>query len=83
MERQINRLPCGCSPIAARGARPSQVARLDAGIVAAFAAPEVRESMAKQGNQINPGTPEAAEKFFRSELAKYAALVKRARIKVD
>jgi hypothetical protein len=39
--------------------------------------------MAKQGNQINPGTPEAAARFFRSELAKYAALVKRAGIKID
>ena len=61
----------------------AEVARIHAGIVAAFAAPEVQENMAKQGNQINPGTPDAAGKFFRSELAKYAALVKRAGIKID
>jgi tripartite-type tricarboxylate transporter receptor subunit TctC len=62
---------------------PAELQRLHAAIVAAFATPELQENMAKQGNQINPGTPEAAARFFRSELAKYAALVKRAGIKID
>ncbi len=39
--------------------------------------------MAKQGNTINPGTPEAAVRFFRSETAKYARLVKQAGVKID
>ena len=34
--------------------------------------------MAKQGNTINVSTPEYAGQFFRTELAKYATLVKKA-----
>ena len=39
--------------------------------------PEVKEAMAKQGNTIAMTSPEEAQAFFRSELAKYAALVKK------
>jgi tripartite-type tricarboxylate transporter receptor subunit TctC len=59
------------------------VKRIHAAFVAAFAEPEVRENMAKQGNVINPTSPEEAAKFFRSEIAKYAKLVKKAGIKLD
>lgn len=61
----------------------AEVKRIHAAFIAAFAAPEVKENMAKQGNVINPGTPEAAAQFFRSELAKYAKLVKKAGVKID
>jgi tripartite-type tricarboxylate transporter receptor subunit TctC len=37
----------------------------------------VKEAMAKQGNTINISTPEQAQAAFRSELQKYAALVKK------
>ena len=40
--------------------------------------PEVKEAMAKQGNTIAMTTPEAATAFFKSELVKYAGLVKKA-----
>lgn len=60
-----------------------QVRRLHAALVGAFAAPEVREAMARQGNTIAPTTPEAAGQFFRSELAKYARLVQKAGVKLD
>jgi hypothetical protein len=33
--------------------------------------------MAKQGNTINISSPEHAQKAFRSEMARYAALVKK------
>lgn len=46
-------------------------------VVAAFNDPAVKEAMAKQGNTINISTPEQAQQAFRSELAKYAALVKK------
>lgn len=39
--------------------------------------PAVREVLARMGNTIRIGTPEAAQAAFRSELAKYAALVKK------
>jgi tripartite-type tricarboxylate transporter receptor subunit TctC len=49
-------------------------------LVAAFEDPGVKEAMAKQGNTIAIGTPEQARAQFRSELAKYATLVKKAGI---
>ena len=60
-----------------------QVRRLHAAFVTAFAAPEVQEAMAKQGNTIRLTSSEAAGQFFRSELAKYAKLVKKAGVKLD
>jgi tripartite-type tricarboxylate transporter receptor subunit TctC len=61
----------------------NEVKRINAAFTMALATPEVREAMAAQGNIIKPTTPEAAAQFFRSELAKYADLVKKAGVKVD
>jgi tripartite-type tricarboxylate transporter receptor subunit TctC len=61
----------------------AEVARLHDAVVAAFAAPEVREAMAKQENIINPTTPEVAAKYFRTEQERYARLVKKANISLD
>ena len=58
-------------------------ARSGAAFVTAFASPEVREAMAKQGNTINVSTPEYAAQFFKSEMAKYAKLVKKAGIELQ
>jgi tripartite-type tricarboxylate transporter receptor subunit TctC len=60
-----------------------QVKRIHSAFVTAFATPEVQETMTKQGNVINPTTPEAAAAYFRSEMARYAALVKKADVKVE
>jgi len=57
--------------------------RIQAAVAAAYATPEVKEAMAKQGNTINPGTPEAAALFFRSEMVKYARLVKKAGVELQ
>ncbi len=64
--------------IAPKGLPAAEVKRLHDVVVSAFAAPEVRVAMAKQGNSINVSTPEFAGEFFRSEMAKYARLVKKA-----
>ena len=61
-----------------KGMSPEQVKRIHSAIVTAFATPEVKEAMARQGNSINVGSPEAALTHFKSELVKYAALVKQA-----
>ena len=61
----------------------AEVKRIQAAVVAAYAAPEVKEAMAKQGNTINPGSPEAAAQYFRSELVKYAQLVKKAGVELQ
>ena len=57
---------------------PADVARINADFITAFSTPEVREMMAKQGNTINISTPDYAAQFFRTELTKYATLVKKA-----
>ncbi len=61
----------------------ADVKRINAAVAAAFATPEVREAMAKQGNTINVSTPEYAVSFFSSEMAKYAKLVKKAGIELQ
>jgi tripartite-type tricarboxylate transporter receptor subunit TctC len=61
----------------------AEVQRIHDGFAAAFATPEVKEAMAKQGNDIDPSTPEAAAKFFQSEMDRYAKLVKKANIQID
>jgi tripartite-type tricarboxylate transporter receptor subunit TctC len=48
-----------------------------------MATPEVREQMDRQGNVIQPTTPEAAVQYFRSEQDRYAKIVRKTEIKVD
>ncbi len=62
---------------------PTDVKRIRDAFAAAFATPEVAEAMAKQGNTINVSTTDYANSFFRSELAKYAKLVKKAGIELQ
>ena len=66
-----------------KGLPAEQVKRLHGAFTAAFAAPEVQEAMAKQGNTIRLTTPEVAAQYFKTELEKYARLVKKAGIKLD
>ena len=61
----------------------ADVRRVNDAFVAAFNSPDVREAMAKQGNTINVSTPEYAAQFFRSELDKYAKLVKKAGVEAQ
>jgi tripartite-type tricarboxylate transporter receptor subunit TctC len=64
--------------IGPKGLAADQVKRLHNALSTAFATPEVKEAMAKQGNNINISTPEFAKDFFSKELKLYAATVKRA-----
>ncbi len=61
-----------------KGMSADQVKRIHSAVVTAFATPEVKDAMDRQGNSINVSTPGAALGHFKSELVKYAALVKRA-----
>jgi tripartite-type tricarboxylate transporter receptor subunit TctC len=61
----------------------AEVKRIHEAVVAAFNDADVKAAMAKQDNQINPSTPEAALKFFKSEQERYARLVKKADVKVE
>jgi tripartite-type tricarboxylate transporter receptor subunit TctC len=60
-----------------KGLSAASVKKAHDAVVAAFNDPAVKETMAKQGNTINISTPEQAQAAFHSELAKYAALVKK------
>jgi len=59
------------------------IKRVHDAVTAAFASPEVREAMDKQGNIVKPTSPEQAASYFRSEAARYAALVKKANVVVE
>jgi tripartite-type tricarboxylate transporter receptor subunit TctC len=61
-----------------KGLPAEQVRRINTALQTAFATPEVKEAMAKQGNSIHISTPEAAQAHFRTEFNRYAALVKKA-----
>ena len=61
----------------------ANVNRVHDAVVAAFADPAVKDTMAKQGNTISIGSVEQAQSGFKSELAKYAALVKKAGVQPE
>ena len=62
---------------------PADVKRVHDAFATAFATPDVREVMTKQGNTISISTTDDANQFFRSELAKYAKLVKKTGIELQ
>ena len=62
---------------------PADVKRVQDAFAAACASPEVKEAMTKQGNTINPISPDASAKFFKSEAARYAVLVKKANVTLE
>jgi tripartite-type tricarboxylate transporter receptor subunit TctC len=63
--------------IGPKGMNSESVKRIHGAVVAAFDDPAVKDLMAKQGNTIKVSTPEQAQQVFKSELLKYAALVRR------
>jgi len=66
--------------IGPKGMAPALVKKVHDAVVVAFNDPGVKDTMAKQGNTISITSTEQAHKGFRTELAKYAALVKKAGI---
>ncbi|MDQ6620848.1 MAG: tripartite tricarboxylate transporter substrate binding protein [Pseudomonadota bacterium] len=61
----------------------ADVARIHDAFARAFATPELQETMARQGNTITVTTPEQAGQYFRSEMARYARLVKNAGLELQ
>jgi tripartite-type tricarboxylate transporter receptor subunit TctC len=59
------------------------VARLNAELVRAFSSSEVSNSLLAQGLEPIPGTPEAFAAHIRSEIAKYAQVLKQAKIRLE
>jgi tripartite-type tricarboxylate transporter receptor subunit TctC len=66
-----------------KGLPAADVQRVHAAVVQAFNDPEVKEAMAKQGNVINVQPADKAAPFFRSEMAKYAQIVKKAGVEAQ
>jgi tripartite-type tricarboxylate transporter receptor subunit TctC len=62
---------------------PPEVRRIHDAFVAAFAAPETKEAMAKQGNDIRVTTPEEASAFFRAEIDRYSKLARKVGMQID
>lgn len=69
--------------IAPKGLPAAEVQRVHAAVTKAFDDPAVKETMARQGNVIAVQPADKAMPFFRSELAKYAALVKKAGVEAQ
>ena len=59
------------------------IERLQRELVKALALPDVRERLAGLGAEVAGGTPAELESFRRSELTKWAAIIKRAGLKAD
>ena len=59
------------------------IAKLNTEIVKALRNPEVQAAFLAQGVEATPSTPEQAEAFLKSEITKWAEVVKAANIKVD
>lgn len=62
---------------------PEIVRRLNADIVAALDAPDVRQRLAGQGVDVEPSTPEAFSRLLAADMGRWAKVVKDAGIKVD
>ena len=69
--------------IGPKGMSPASVKRIHEAVVAAFNDPAVKDTMAKQGNTIQISSTEQAQTMFRSEMAKYAGLVKKAKLEPE
>ncbi|QSI29928.1 tripartite tricarboxylate transporter substrate binding protein [Variovorax sp. RKNM96] len=61
----------------------ADIKRVHDAVVAAYTSAEVREAMDKQGNVIKPNSSEEAASYFRTEAARYAALVKKANVVLE
>jgi len=59
------------------------VAKLNAEIVKVLAIPEIRQRLVDGGSEVIGNSPEAADKFLHSEIARWGAVVKAANIRAD
>ena len=65
------------------GTPPELVRRLQAEATRALGAPEVRERLARAGNDYVMSTPEEFGVFLRTEIAKWTKVVKEANIRIE
>jgi tripartite-type tricarboxylate transporter receptor subunit TctC len=65
------------------GTPPDAIARMNAEINRALAAPALRQTFVERGLEPIGGTPEKLGEHVRREISKYAQIVKQANIKID
>jgi tripartite-type tricarboxylate transporter receptor subunit TctC len=71
------------SLVAPAGTPKEIVSRLNAEVVRATSAPEVREKLVAQGFTVNATSPEELARFTREQLARYAELFRQAGIRAE
>ncbi len=69
--------------LAPPGTPKDVVAKLNAEIVKVLAIPEIRQRLVEGGSEVIGNSPEAADKFLHSEIARWGAVVKAASIRAD
>ena len=66
-----------------KGPPPAIVDRLAAAITKGMRSPEVKARVATDGSETVGGTPREFDRFLRSELARFAKVIKDARIRTE
>jgi tripartite-type tricarboxylate transporter receptor subunit TctC len=70
--------------VSAPAATPRDIiARLNAEIAKGFTAPDTRDRLARDGNDVVANSPEEFDAFFRAQIDKWARVIKAANIRVD
>ena len=70
--------------ILAPPATPREVVnRLNAEIIKALAAPDLRQRLVDGGSEVIGNSPEAADKFLQREIARWGAVIKSANIRIE
>lgn len=70
--------------VAAPGATPKDIiARLNQEIARGYSAPDVRDRLTREGNDVVLNTPEQFDVFFRGEMEKWAKVIKAAGIAIQ
>jgi len=59
------------------------ISRLHQAIVKGFTAPETRERLAQDGNEVVVSAPEQFDVFFRAQMEKWAKVIKDAGIQLN
>ena len=69
--------------LAPPGTPKDVVAKLNAEIVKVLAIPDIRQRLVEGGSEVIGNSPEAADRFLHSEIARWGAVVKAANIRAD
>jgi len=59
------------------------IARLNQEIARGYRAPDIRARLEREGNEVVVASPEQFDAMFRSEMNKWARVIKEAGIKLD